>query len=215
MRAVSYIILVFVACGTFLPVEASACQGSHIINRTALSAPEDTTTKTDDPLPLARNKSNFSRPFFETTHLVFGGGVMFSDFSELDRLAVDKPNTSVHFAVQAWFPLQREEHGLYFIGGWDIGSSSTFKALLLYQTPFRLFVGGGGGKTIFSDDSSNLIIESSQNHALLAVGLNLDDRFAKLMVTVPVGSSLTTNFENQAYSIRPAGVQVNLLLSLR
>lgn len=200
--------------GTFSSVLASSGDPGNMTEGKKVTGAEDTTKTPSGHLPLAQNSGGLKRPRFETARLMIGIGGMFSNLSDLERLGVNKSNLTVPFSIYAYVPFQRDHPSLYFIGGWDIGGNPSFKALFLYQFRFKLIVGLGGGKTWYSYDGDDVIIDSSQNHALLALGVNLSPQRVDLLLTVPLAPSLSTNFEGEEYSIRPAGIQISLLISL-
>lgn len=171
-----------------------------------------------DRLPLAANPVKLTRPRFEVIHLVLGIGGMMSDFSDLNTLDVDENNLSIPFLVYIYLPFQREDPSFYFTGGWEMGiggGRTSFKGLLLYQNPKNILIGVGFGRTWFSYDGDDVVIDASQSYPLLAVGANVDPQRVDLLLTIPVTSSLQTNFEGSSYHVRPAGIQLSLLISIR
>jgi len=171
-----------------------------------------------DTIPLATNPGKLSRPRFESFHLVLGIGGMVSKLSELEKLRADENNLSIPFLVYVYVPFLREDPSFYFTGGWEMavsGGRTSFKALFLYQNRYKILMGLGFGRSWFSYESDDLIIDVSQSYPLLAIGRNLDPQRVDLLLTVPIASSLQTTFEGTSYHIRPAGIQLSLLVSLR
>ncbi len=197
------------------PVFASSTSWEGITGNEGRITTGDTVKTRTRTFLDTRESTGLSRPRFETVHLVLGIGMMFSEFSDLRRLGVEKSNFSLPVSIYVYIPFQKEEPSFYFTGGWDFSKNSSFKALFLYQTRFKIILGLGGGKTFYSDDKDDLIVESSQNHGLVAFGVNLSPQRVDLLLTAPIGRSISTDFEGTEYSIRPAGIQFNLLISLR
>lgn len=172
----------------------------------------------NDSIQLAKRKRFRVRPKFETIHLMLGFGVMNSDYSELKMLGPDPSHISVPMSVYIFVPFFRDSPAVFFTGGWDIGLGggiTTFKGLFMFQTPYRVMLGFGAGTTIYSYRDDNIIIGANQSYPLLAGGINVSKQRVDLLVTLPVTPPLKQDFEGRRYSIRPAGVQVSLLISLR
>ena len=172
----------------------------------------------NDSIPLSRQKRKGVRPKFETIHLVLGFGVLNSDYSDLRMLGPDPSNISVPMSIYIHVPFTIDSPAFFFTGGWDIGlggGTNSFKGLLMFQSPYRIMLGFGAGTTIYSYDDDNIIIGANQSYPILAGGINVSKQRVDLLVTLPVTSPLKQDFEGRRYSIRPAGIQVSLLISLR
>ena len=171
-----------------------------------------------DTIPLATNPGKLSRPRFESFHLVLGIGGMVSKLSELEKLGADENNLSIPFLVYVYVPFLREDPSFYFTGGWEMavsGGRTSFKALFLYQNRYKILMGLGFGRSWFSYESDDLTVYASQSYPLLAIGRNLDPQRVDLLLTVPIASSLQATFEGANYHVRPAGIQLSLLVSIR
>lgn len=186
--------------------------------KNSFSAAKDTLEKDGGELPFAENKKGKARPRFETVHLVFGIGGTVTDFSELDPLGISKGKFSLPISFYTYIPFQRARPGFYILGGSDVDlfepNNYAFRALLLYQLPVRILLGAGASRTTFNAEES-VNVEATQTQGLLAIGINLSPHRVDLLMTVPVNSRMKTNFEGNNYSIRTAGIQVSLLISLR
>ncbi|HKI44994.1 MAG TPA: hypothetical protein VKA08_06615 [Balneolales bacterium] len=172
----------------------------------------------NDSIPLAKRKRFRVRPKFETIHLVLGFGVLNSDYSDLRMLELNPGNISVPMSIYIHVPLTLDSPAFFFTGGWDIGlggGTNSFKGLLMFQSPYRIMLGFGGGTSIYSYKDDNIIIGANQSYPILAGGINLSRQRVDLLVTLPLAPSLKQDFEGSRYSIRPAVIQVSLLISLR
>lgn len=198
----------------------------HLTAGVPESCKSDSTTKdssrvTAEYIPLAEVHHYVSRSRFETAHIMVGIGIMGSRFSDLRKLGVSGSNISVPLSFFVYFPVFKESPVVYFTGGFETsigefanGENWTFKGLVMFQVK-RLLIGGGAGRTEYKHREENLRIVANQTYGVAAVGINLSPHRFDLLLTIPVTKGLTTTFEENKYNIRPAGIQVSLLYSLR
>ena len=210
--------------GNLKTASASSGQWKSLYDSDSFITTADTNVTKTGKLPLAENKAGLSRPRFETVHLVFGLGGTGTDYSELDRLGINKAKFALPISLYAYIPFSRTDPGFYLLSGANIdlldAEALTFKTLLLYQTGFNMLVGIGASRTSYAsrggmDADGDINVNVNQTQGLLALGLNLSPQRIDLLLTVPLASRLKTVFEEVEYSVRPAGIQVSLLLSLR
>lgn len=213
--------MLLVVMGFNLPVEASGkgieskiarscCVADSIIN--------DTTKLIIGDLPLKKSKKGYRRPRFDTFHLVMGFGWHTMNLSALKRLGVNISNNNVMSSFYGYVPLSEGPSHFYIMAGYDAifneAAGPSYKTLLLYQRKEGIILGVGGGSSALAI-FENVIIDASQSHALFAFGFNISPQRVDLLMTIPISTPLTTRFEGGSYSIRPAGIQINLLTSLR
>lgn len=218
VRSIKYLFLLLLLTVMICPTTTHAKSIDLENEKDTVMAKKDTLERNNGELPLSGNKDGLSRPRFETIHLLFGIGGTVANFSDLDRLGVDKSNVSVPLSLYTYIPFQRSRPGFFLLSGADVNlldaNNFAFKMLLLYQTSPGILFGLGAARTSYVYGEA-VNIEADQTQGLLALGINLSPRRVDLLLTLPLASSLETRFEQNNYSIRPAGVQVSLLFSLR
>ncbi|MDX1586065.1 MAG: hypothetical protein R3222_04955 [Balneolaceae bacterium] len=202
----------------FSPTKVSAESWDSWNPGQAFIAPNDTLEKSVGELPLSQNKEGKSRPRFETVHLQLGLGGTVADYADLGSLGIDKPNFSLPLSLYTYIPFQRHQPGFFILSGADVNLSDpnnfAFKMLLMFQSRPGILFGLGAARTSYVYQEA-VVIEADQTQGLLALGINLSPQRVDLLLTMPLAKSLETRFEQNNYSIRLAGIQVSLLVSLR
>jgi hypothetical protein len=182
-------------------------------------------------LPLAKNTSGLTRPFFQTIHLDLSVGFAFCDFSELQPLIGKNRSITfpLSFLIDIPFPdLYNDSHfslisGFDFaLGGGGGGLLFTYSTFLLYRpetfSRLRPIVGVGVARTWYNntwgDNTGNVSINAEETYPILFIGLNLTPNTLDVLLTIPLVKELQTTYETKPYTIQPAGIRFSLLLSL-
>ena len=191
------------------------------------------TVFSNDSLPLAPNTLGLNRPLFHTTHFAFSIGLLISDFSSLGALSVSASSVCMPVSCYLEIPFAEDPlisivgGGGFALGGASGGSLSTFSAFLIYRTgtsAFSPFVGFGAARTSYNysvissnnnySSNTNLAIDAGASYGMLIGGICLVPDRVDLLLSLPLGSGITTHFESKAYTIGPAIFQVSFLASL-
>ena len=182
-------------------------------------------------LPLAKNTSGLTRPFFQTIHLDLSVGFAFCDFSELQPLIGKNRSITfpLSFLIDIPFPdLYNDSHfslisGFDFaLGGGGGGLLFTYSTFLLYRpetfSRLRPIVGVGVAQTWYTNTwwgfAGDVNIDAEETYPILFIGLNLTPNTLDVLLTIPLVKELQTTYETKPYTIQPAGIRFSLLLSL-
>ena len=209
--------LIFFITGALSTIDGfSRSSGGRAYETPGITA-RDTTQTTRDSIPLGISMALSSPPRVETVRLAVGIGPMFNDFTELEHLGIEKSNLTLPLSLYLYVPFQKYDPTLYFLGGWDFSTNLTFKAMLMYRTQFGALFGMGAGNTTsyhFDDELDMPNFDAFKTYGVAVLGVNFIPGALDLVLTIPLGSSLTTEFEDRRYKIRPAGFHVSLLVSI-
>ena len=175
-------------------------------------------------LPLAPNNSGLSRPKFETIRFGFAIGLMSTDLSALEPFVGTADRISVPVSLNIQVPITADPSFSLMGGfGWVVGGGGgghgvTVSSFLLYRAGnysyFKPILGLGVGYVNYGYDQGEIIINISQTYPELLLGMNIVPDVLDVMVTFPLAGSMQTSFESNSYTIKPAGLGMNLLLSL-
>ena len=218
----------------------------HYTDKARAKSVVDTThwQQLPDALPLARNLTSLSRPFFQTVHLDIGLGISFGDFSGIRSLIGGSPvfpssapgsssgtlasNASSEIAIPLSFFLHvplSEDPSISFVGGWGFavggvlgGSLSTFSAMLVLESHSVFFpfdpIIGFGIGYTGFSYSQSVIINASVSYPMVVFGANLARNHLNMILTIPITTGLESTFEGKSYSIYPAGPSLTLQVCL-
>lgn len=186
-----------------------------------------------DTLKLADNTERFSRPVFNTVHLIAGLGWAHSDFNDINELNREN-NAAIQFSLQMFIPLSIQRSSTYIVAGYDFGfigsGITTLKGIAMYQVnrfpAITPLVGAGVGHTWYSDrrtESSGVKInvDAKQRYILTAVGVNLSPQRWDFLLTIPLAPRLSDTVvdprddSTHEIRVRPAAIQFSLIFSLR
>lgn len=182
-------------------------------------------------LPLAKNTSGLTRPFFRTIHLDLSVGFAFCDFSDLQPLIGKNWSITfpLSFLVDIPFPDLYKAGHFSLISGFDFalggaggGGLFTFSAFLLYRPEtfsiLRPIIGVGAARTWYNctgeNDTNSVDINAEDTYPILFIGVNLSPNTIDALLTIPLVKELQTTYETKPYTIRPAGIRFSLLVSL-
>ncbi len=170
-------------------------------------------------LPLAQNPGKLLPPRFRTIHLVLGFGVMTRNMSELDGLGINVADFSVPISFYMHIPIVQEGSEIWLLPGWEVsfganGGSNTFRAMIFMETLPSLSIGIGGARTTYQYNDDNIIVDLSQSYGQLAVGYQPGPKWPDFMVYVPFAGSQEETYNGSEYTVKPAGIQFNLLFPI-
>jgi hypothetical protein len=182
-------------------------------------------------LPLAKETSGLTRPFFQTIHLDLSIGFSFCDFSELQPLIGKNRSITfpLSFLIDIPIPDIYKDSRFSLISGFDFalgggggGLLFTYSTFLLYRpeafSRLRPIVGVGVARiwydNTWGDNAGNVNIEAEETYPILLIGLNLTPNTLDALLTIPLVKELQTTYETKSYTIQPAGIRFSLLLSL-
>lgn len=227
MRTTFYNCVLFLLAWPLFPNNALSGDWNHMaVNPQAIIATDSL------DLPLAKETSGLTRPFFQTIHLDLSIGFSFCDFSELQPLVGKNSGITLplSFLIDIPIPdLYKDSHfslisGFDFaLGGGGGGGLFTFSAFLLYRPEtfsiLRPIVGVGAARTYYNstgkDDAGyNVEIKAEETYPILLIGVNLTPNTLNVLLTIPLVKEVQTTYETKPYTIRPAGIRFSLLVSL-
>ncbi len=185
----------------------------------ALSARPRRLTGKSDRLPLAPNKQGLRRPMFRSFEFALSMDYMSMDIGEIESLPGEKGSAAMGLSVKLGVVLV-EEPTVRLLGGWTffLGHELTNYSLALLWQPISFgnhgpLLGIGGGWINFDFSDNGLDIYGNYSYPMLIVGWTTIHPNFDLYLSLPFGE-VSTSFEEQQYTISPAGPTVSLMFSL-